>query len=475
MTPSVRQRLGLDPVRLDARGRERLIAARAASVLYVGLATLTLIASALGTSLAARPAVILVGVALSYVIATVVFFAYERLRPLARYVLAAAGSGIVVLQIVGLPDGIGYAPLYTWLVLYVGFFYSRRQATIQILGVVATLGAALFSRYGFRDALGHWVLLAGVLGGAGVITTTLRGRLDAIAARASRDRASLKAFFDHAAGGFGFIDSEFRYGRVNAPLAAMIGFPAAELAGMRLADVSAYHGETLEPIVRSVLESGEPLVGVELPAEDGIRHFLADFYPVGGTDGIGMSVVDVTRLKDAEHSLTETNRKLAVLATTDELTGLPNRRALTEQLDLALARARRGGLAVALLSIDLDRFKEVNDTLGHAYGDRLLAEVASKLRRGARDTDVVARIGGDEFLVLLADLNVQDAPDAARTVATRIQELLELPISIPPVELRADASIGIATYPLDAGDAESLLAAADSSMYGRKNETLRVA
>ncbi len=473
MIPSLRQRLGLDPVELHRGDRQRLIAARAASALYVGLATLTLGAAALGNALTERPAVILTGVVLSYAIAAVILVAYERIPPLLRYVLAAAGSGIIVLQVVGLPDGVGYAPLYTWLVLYVGFFYSRRQATFQIVGVVATLAVALFSRYGFRDALGHWVLLAGVLGGAGVITTTLRGRLDEVAARASEDRASLKAFFDHAAGGFAVVDASFRFTRVNDALAEIIGRPAEGLVGLRLADVAPYPAQTLEPLFRSVLDTREPLVGVEIVGTNGEDHHLVDLYPIG--DRIGMSVVDVTRLKHAEHDLTETNRKLAVLATTDELTGLPNRRALTEQLDLALARARRGGLAVALLSIDLDRFKEVNDTLGHAYGDRLLAEVASKLRRGARDTDVVARIGGDEFLVLLADLNVQDAPDTARTVATRIEELLELSISIPPVELRADASIGIAVYPLDARDAEGLLAAADSSMYVRKNDSLRVA
>jgi diguanylate cyclase (GGDEF)-like protein len=106
---------------------------------------------------------------------------------------------------------------------------------------------------------------------------------------------------------------------------------------------------------------------------------------------VGIALTDVTHLKDVEKRLGESNQRLTVLATTDELTGLPNRRMLAEQLDLALARARRSGLGVAVLCLDLDRFKDINDSLGHAVGDDLLIEVANRLRAGARETDVVAR------------------------------------------------------------------------------------
>ena len=135
-------------------------------------------------------------------------------------------------------------------------------------------------------------------------------------------------------------------------------------------------------------------------------------------------MTDVTHLKDVERRLEETNKRLTVLATTDDLTQLPNRRLLDEQLALALARARRGKLSVAVLSVDLDRFKDVNDSLGHAYGDRVLVEVAGCLRAGARETDVVARVGGDEFVVLLADLDVEEAPALVQTVVDRISERL---------------------------------------------------
>ena len=106
-----------------------------------------------------------------------------------------------------------------------------------------------------------------------------------------------------------------------------------------------------------------------------------------------------------------------MLATTDELTQLPNRRKFAEQLELALVRARRSGRAVALLCLDLDRFKDVNDLLGHGYGDELLVEVAGRLRAAARETDVVARMGGDEFVVVLPDLDPAEAPARAAAVA----------------------------------------------------------
>jgi diguanylate cyclase (GGDEF)-like protein len=105
----------------------------------------------------------------------------------------------------------------------------------------------------------------------------------------------------------------------------------------------------------------------------------------------------------------------------------------------------------------------------------MLVEVARVLREGARDTDVVARIGGDEFAVLLADLDVREAPTLAQSVVERIQLLLSKPISMGPVELRADASIGVAIYPLDARNAGGLLRAADVDMYRSKTAAARVA
>ncbi|HWE08532.1 MAG TPA: EAL domain-containing protein [Solirubrobacteraceae bacterium] len=159
--------------------------------------------------------------------------------------------------------------------------------------------------------------------------------------------------------------------------------------------------------------------------------------------------------------------QLAYLAYHDALTGLPNRLRVEQELDLALARARRSHGAAALMFVDLDDFKEVNDHLGHAAGDRLLAAVAGRLRGVLRSSDVLARQGGDEFLVLLADL-ADDAAPAAESVAAKLLEALREPFIIAGTEVRTGASIGISLYPADASDTEALMRHADAAMYQAK-------
>jgi diguanylate cyclase (GGDEF)-like protein/PAS domain S-box-containing protein len=155
--------------------------------------------------------------------------------------------------------------------------------------------------------------------------------------------------------------------------------------------------------------------------------------------------------------------QLAYLAYHDGLTGLPNRMLVEQELDLALARARRGNGAAALMFVDLDDFKEVNDSLGHAAGDRLLAAVATRLRRVLRDSDVLARQGGDEFLVLLADLS-DDPVAAAERVGSKLLDALREPFVVAGTEVRTGASIGVSVYPADASDTEALMRHADVAM-----------
>jgi diguanylate cyclase (GGDEF)-like protein/PAS domain S-box-containing protein len=159
--------------------------------------------------------------------------------------------------------------------------------------------------------------------------------------------------------------------------------------------------------------------------------------------------------------------QLAYLAYHDALTGLPNRLRVEQELDLALARARRSDGAAALMFVDLDDFKEVNDHLGHAAGDRLLAAVAGRLRGVLRSSDVLARQGGDEFLVLLADLG-DDAALAAESVGAKLLEALREPFVIAGTEVRTGASIGVSLYPVDASDTEALMRHADAAMYQAK-------
>jgi diguanylate cyclase (GGDEF)-like protein/PAS domain S-box-containing protein len=148
----------------------------------------------------------------------------------------------------------------------------------------------------------------------------------------------------------------------------------------------------------------------------------------------------------------------------DPLTDLPNRVLLHDRLSQAISAARRESESVALLLLDLDRFKEVNDTLGHHAGDRLLQEVGSRLRGALRASDTVARLGGDEFAAVLPGAD----PQAAALGAAKLQNALEAPLVIDGCELSLEASIGVAAYPAHGENADTLLRRADIAMYAAK-------
>jgi diguanylate cyclase (GGDEF)-like protein/PAS domain S-box-containing protein len=158
--------------------------------------------------------------------------------------------------------------------------------------------------------------------------------------------------------------------------------------------------------------------------------------------------------------------RLAHLAQYDSITGLANRNLLRDRLDQAIALAARDGRQVAVLFADLDRFKLVNDTYGHQLGDELLAEVGARLRALVRASDTVARVSGDEFVVVLPDV---EQADAAATVAQKVLATLAAPFLLGGHEVSANASVGVALYPADGADAESLLKSADAALYRAKD------
>ncbi|UCE89666.1 MAG: PAS domain S-box protein, partial [Pseudomonadota bacterium] len=163
----------------------------------------------------------------------------------------------------------------------------------------------------------------------------------------------------------------------------------------------------------------------------------------------------------------ESEQRLSYLAHHDALTGLPNRLLFTANLDQALERSRRHDHKVALLFLDLDRFKMINDTLGHETGDQLLQEVAKRLRACVRGEDTVARLGGDEFTVILSQ--VHHAEDAA-LLAEKILERINKPLRIRGREILTTTSIGISVSPGDANNCEDLIKAADAAMYHAKGK-----
>jgi diguanylate cyclase (GGDEF)-like protein/PAS domain S-box-containing protein len=158
--------------------------------------------------------------------------------------------------------------------------------------------------------------------------------------------------------------------------------------------------------------------------------------------------------------------KLAYQAQHDALTGLPNRALFEDRLHRALAQARRQGWMAAVLFVDLDRFKQINDTLGHSVGDLLLQQVAHRLEGCIRRSDTLARMGGDEFTVLLTELHDQQFVLA---VAQKLLDALHLPFQVDTFELFVTASIGVSVYPRDGKDAATLQRNADSAMYCAKN------
>lgn len=176
---------------------------------------------------------------------------------------------------------------------------------------------------------------------------------------------------------------------------------------------------------------------------------------------------DITDRKNTEYELEEQKDTLYYQAHHDALTGLPNRTLFQDRLEQAIEKAKRNKSKIALLFIDLDHFKEINDSLGHDIGDEILKTVTARLKTAKRDEDTLARLGGDEFTIVLEDLHqTQDAS----SVSNKILESLSQPININDNVLYVSSSIGVSIYPDDGESAQNLLKYADSAMYKAKGE-----
>ncbi len=216
------------------------------------------------------------------------------------------------------------------------------------------------------------------------------------------------------------------------------------------------------------LQTGEPqsdvVMGLRRP--DGSLTWLSiNVRGLGGSDGqppggIVVSFTDITERRSFEERLT-------YLAQNDTLTGLPNRALLLDRLGQAITRAERRGTLVGVMLVDLDRFKEINDSLGHSAGDAVLKEVAGRIRRALRDSDTVARLGGDEFCVVLEDCENREK---AAIAAAKLRRILDEPIPAESGEMFTAASIGLAVYPEDGESIEDLIKHADIAMYDAKRE-----
>ena len=219
----------------------------------------------------------------------------------------------------------------------------------------------------------------------------------------------------------------------------------------------------------AVPSQGRDMVEIELISQIGERVVLEARLASGSWRGESVSIAylrDVTGHKKLLHDMAHSRQYEKHLAYHDALTDLPNRVLFVDRLQQALAKARRNRQRVALLFVDLDGFKPINDSFGHDSGDKLLQVVARRLQSCVRESDTVARLGGDEFSIILD--HVRD-PENAAAVARKILTAIGRPITVPGHDTSVTASVGISLYPADADEPETLLRCADNAMYSAKS------
>jgi diguanylate cyclase (GGDEF)-like protein/PAS domain S-box-containing protein len=223
---------------------------------------------------------------------------------------------------------------------------------------------------------------------------------------------------------------------------------------------------------RAIIESGDPVLNRERSAADAsgkVRWMVSSKVPFRDPDGHVIGIVgvsrDITEYKRMEEALRQNVERFETLAHYDVLTGLPNRVLFYDRLKQSLAHARRNQWNVGVMFIDVDRFKYVNDTLGHAVGDKLLKQVSERLTRAVRADDTVGRLGGDEFAIVLSNLtSVQDANPVAQKLMASFNE----PFRLEGSEVFVTGSIGITLFPDDSTDQDTLIKNADAAMYRAK-------
>jgi diguanylate cyclase (GGDEF)-like protein/PAS domain S-box-containing protein len=272
-----------------------------------------------------------------------------------------------------------------------------------------------------------------------------------------------------------FDPERFCFEQVNQGARANLGFGMDELAGMTPLDLMPdYDPPTLSRLVEPLRDGSKSQVVLET------RHRRKDgsCYPaeirlqlLGVEPRFVALVTDTTERRRAEEAIKH-------LAFFDPLTGLPNRRLLMDRLERAIAASRRSHRMGALIFIDLDDFKTVNDTLGHDQGDRLLRQVAKRLSSCIRESDTLARLGGDEFVVMLERLSAQtqEAASQAEVLANKLLAALRAPCELENRDFRCSASMGVALFGRQATSVEELMKQADMAMYRAKaagRDTLR--
>lgn len=319
-----------------------------------------------------------------------------------------------------------------------------------------------------------WILLISSVFGATVFIVirnlplrTLRQVFNALAEEKEKAQITLQSIGDAVM----TTDAQMRIEYLNPVAERLTGWTTAEACGRAMTEVfKIYNEKSRLPATNPIEECLEKNQIVEMEnhtvlvrrTDQQEFHIEDSAAPIRRVDGSVLGAVmvfhDVTDRKAA-------HKHLQHVAFHDGLTGLPNRDLFRKELSKAITDARFMKKRVAVLFLDLDRFKTINDRLGHFIGDELLILVAKRLERCIRDSDVVCRMGGDEFTAVLNRIHV---PDNAGAVASKMIDSMAMPFNIQGHELRISTSIGIAVYPEDGDDLDNLIKNADAAMYQAK-------
>lgn len=305
---------------------------------------------------------------------------------------------------------------------------------------------------------------------AGFVTTytdiTDRKRIEE---QLSRRNDALRTIIDNFPGAVSVFDGNLRLVAFNSQFSTLLEIPRdlLEREGARFEDFIRFNAQ------RGEYGSDDPesyVATAVARARNFEAHTVQRTRPNGTsleiigrplpTGGFVSIYIDITERKQAEE-------RIRTMALTDALTHLPNRLKLNDEMEVALARHRETGFRFALLFLDLDGFKNVNDSHGHDAGDELLIEIARRLREAVRETDAVVRLGGDEFIVLLRDI---DSNESAQRIADEIVRSIAEPVALHTATVSVGTSIGISFCPEHGRERETLLKAADEAMYAAKAE-----
>lgn len=312
-----------------------------------------------------------------------------------------------------------------------------------------------------------------VVGGAlgGIALAFLCARLRRFASVTAAAANHFRAAIEQAPQGVLIADATtLRILSANRAAQRSSGYSLRELRGLRVPQLLTDDTQDPDALVAKLRAAdARSLISMRQRCKDGSLldvDVSANQVTTDARKVIAITMSDVTLRRKIESQLLEKQQHLDHLAHHDQLTGLPNRHYLAAHLPEAIAEARRTGSSLAVLFLDLDRFKHINDSRGHEVGDQLLKTVAQRIRSTVRTEDVVVRMGGDEFIVVLKNVKT---PKLVNDTAVRINEALAAPVVVDGRPLVTTVSIGVSLYPRDGTDVGELLRRSDTAMYQAKD------